>query len=143
MGLACVVGVSLVWACLTSRDSPGSGRGLDRVTVELLGAWYLAWGGPQLGQGNLDCGRSHGKFKFSSGRSFKAKGHRHGSAGTLTSSSWDPFSPALGPSPRSCLTATTKPPCCPGALPLAGLEPREARVTPTPHPRRRIWQQGA
>lgn len=40
----------------------------------------------------------------------------------LTSSSWDPFSPARGPSPRSCLTATTKPPCCPGALPPAGLE---------------------
>lgn len=52
----------------------------------------------------------------------------------LTSSSWDPFSPARGPSMRSCLTATTNPPCCPGVLPLADLETREARVTPLSKP---------
>lgn len=37
IGLACVVGVSPVWACLTSRDSPGSGRGLDSGSGALGG----------------------------------------------------------------------------------------------------------
>lgn len=108
------------------------------------------WGrGMCLGVGsqetNLDCGRSYREFKSSPRRGFKAEnqGLSHHGAGTLTSSSWDPFSPARVPSPRSCLTATTKPPCCPGALLPAGLEPQDARIT-TPHPNSgaESWEQG-
>lgn len=129
------VGGTLEWAELALCG----GRGLDlgrQRTCQGRGSSHGA--GSQLPEENLGCGRSHKQFKSSLGRDFKAGAAARGlpqlSAGTLTSSSWDPFSPARGPSPRSCLTATTKPPCWPGALPPAGLEPRIQRSAPSLEP---------
>lgn len=150
-----VVGAALArWAWSALEEGPtGPGKGAFPREVAFGGERGAAatfwWCGSCLGVGsqetNLGCGRSHREFKPSPRRGFEAKnqGLAHRRAGTLTSSSWDPFSPARGPSPRSCFTATTKPPCCPGALLPAGLQPRDARVT-TPHPDGgpASWEQG-
>lgn len=50
----------------------GSERGLNWRGGGPLGAWHLAEVGSQFPERNLDCGRSHSKFKSSSRRGFKA-----------------------------------------------------------------------